>query len=42
VIENDYWRPKKDHEKTSEFIQRFTSAYLEHYHYENGEVDQPA
>jgi hypothetical protein len=28
--------PKRDDQKTPEFIGRFTCAYLEHYHYENG------
>ncbi|MCZ2343189.1 MAG: hypothetical protein LC104_15555 [Bacteroidales bacterium] len=28
--------PHEDHQKTPEFIQRFSSAHAEHYHYENG------
>jgi hypothetical protein len=31
------FEPKKDYQKTSTFIQQFTSAYLEHYHYVNGQ-----
>ncbi len=36
AIENNIFSPKKEHERTSDFIQRFTSASQEHYHYENG------
>jgi len=35
----DYFQPKKDKELTPEFIQRFSSASQEHFHYENGERD---
>ncbi|MDR0996220.1 MAG: hypothetical protein LBL69_00985 [Zoogloeaceae bacterium] len=37
VISSGYFEPKKDCQTTSKFIQTFTSAYLEHYHYDNGE-----
>ena len=36
TIENEYFEPKKDSQKSSKFIETFTSAYTEHYHYENG------
>jgi hypothetical protein len=35
VIEKGHWQPKKDHQHTPEFIQKFSSGYC-HYHYENG------
>ena len=38
VIERGHWQPKKDHHKTAEFIQRFSSGHY-HYHYENGSRD---
>lgn len=31
-----YFKPKRDDQRTPEFIQRFSSASQEHYHYENG------
>jgi hypothetical protein len=36
VVEQGWFTPKKEHHKTSTFVQTFTSAYLEHYHYEDG------
>ena len=39
AINNKHFSPKKDVETTSEFIQKFTSANQEHYHYENGELN---
>lgn len=36
AIKSDMFEPKKDYQKTATFIQQFTSAYLEHYHYVNG------
>jgi hypothetical protein len=33
---NGYFRPSRDEHRTAEFIGRFSSASLEHYHYENG------
>jgi hypothetical protein len=39
VIGKGYWCPKKDEQKTPEFIQRFSSTYTGHYHYENGSCD---
>jgi hypothetical protein len=35
MIEKGHWQPKKDYQKTAEFIQRFHSG-LAHEHYENG------
>lgn len=39
AIANDYFEPKKETERTPEFIQRFTSAAQEHYHFELGSRD---
>lgn len=36
AIEKGLFKPKKPHETTTEFIQRFTTASQEHYHYEDG------
>ncbi len=36
AIENRHFEPKKEHHSSSKFIGGFTSAYQEHYHYENG------
>lgn len=30
------FKPKRDDQRSAEFIQRFSSASQEHYHYENG------
>jgi hypothetical protein len=38
VIARGHWRPEYPSQKTPEFCQRFSSAYLEHYHYENGQA----
>jgi hypothetical protein len=35
-VEKGYFRPKRDDQKTPRFIGRFSSAYMEHYHYEDG------
>ena len=40
ATETGMFRPKSDLQQTPQFIQRFTSAYLEHYHYENGNNDE--
>jgi hypothetical protein len=37
AIKSGKFTPKKEYQKSAAFIQRFASAYLEHYHYENGE-----
>jgi len=41
AIGNGWFTPKRDYQRSPEFIQRFTSASQEHYHYENGgsEID---
>jgi hypothetical protein len=36
MISNGQWRPSNDYQAEPAFIQRFTSAYLEHYHYQDG------
>jgi hypothetical protein len=38
VIETGRFKPKKDSQSSSIFIQSFSSAYLEHYHYDNGNL----
>jgi len=37
VIAQGYWAPEEEHQSEARFIQRFSSAHLEHYHYEAGE-----
>jgi len=37
TIETGKFAPKSELQQTPKFIQRFTSAYLGHCHYENGE-----
>lgn len=37
AIAEGHWAPKKEHHREPQFIQRFSSAALEHYHYEAGE-----
>jgi hypothetical protein len=39
AIEMNWFTPKRDDQKLPQFIQRFTSASQNHYHYENGETD---
>ena len=39
AIPNGLFQPKKEIENKPEFIQRFSSASQEHYHYENGILD---
>lgn len=36
AVKIGYFKPKRDDQHTAEFIQRFSSASQEHYHYENG------
>jgi len=33
-----YFSPRQDDQRASEFIQRFSSASQEHYHYEHGNM----
>jgi hypothetical protein len=37
ALEAGIFTPKRDEQRSAEFIGRFSSANLEHYHYENGE-----
>ena len=39
AIENDFFTPKKDKERSPEFIAKFTTASQEHYHYERDEEE---
>lgn len=39
AVSNGYFKPKKTHEFGSAFIQQFSSASQEHYHFENGDLD---
>lgn len=36
ALERGYFKPKRDDQKTAEFIGRFSAAHQEHYHYEDG------
>lgn len=36
AIDSGFFLPKNELQKSPKFIQRFTSAYTEHYHYLNG------
>lgn len=35
AIQNNFFEPKKDYQSDAKFIQTFTSAYLEHFHFMN-------
>jgi len=39
AIEKEFFEPKKEHESSPDFIQKFTCAGQEHYHFEDGELD---
>ena len=39
AIKKEFFIVSKEVEKTPEFVQKFTSASQEHYHYENGSLD---
>ena len=39
AIEKGYFKIKDDRQKESSFIEKFSSASMEHYHFENGETD---
>lgn len=39
AIEEEYFVPKKAHESTPQFMQNFSSASQEHYHYLEGQLD---
>jgi len=36
AVQSQIIRPTKDEQQTARFIQNFSSAHLEHYHYEAG------
>ena len=36
AVRAGYFTPKQDDQRSAEFIQRFSSATQEHYHYEHG------
>ena len=38
AINKDKFIPSEEQRTSPEFVQRFSSASLEHYHYENGEI----
>lgn len=38
AIDNGYFSPNKDIHKMPEFIEKFSSAYLEHWHFKNGNI----
>ena len=40
AVSEGYFIPKRDDQKTSEFIARFSSAYQEHYHYKSDEENR--
>lgn len=37
AIQTGIWQPTRDDHHNPEFMQRFTSAALEHFHYEHGQ-----
>lgn len=37
VINKGKWQPKQPHHLTADFIAKFSSAYQDHYHFEDGE-----
>ncbi len=38
AIDHQYFAPKNEFQQNAKKIQTFTSAYLEHYHYEDGKI----
>jgi len=36
AVSNEFFTPKEAYQRESSFIGRFSSAYLEHYHYSDG------
>ena len=36
AIEQGFFRPKREYQKQPKFVERFSSASQEHYHYEEG------
>ncbi|MCK0203180.1 hypothetical protein MWN41_09170 [Ornithobacterium rhinotracheale] len=39
TIEKDYFTPKKEHQKTPDFISRFSSTSLKHHHFKEGVLE---
>ena len=39
AINESFFAPQKDIHQSANFIQKFTSASQEHYHYENGNLE---
>jgi hypothetical protein len=39
AIENQYFIPKNDAEKQAKFIEKFTCASMNHFHFENGDLE---
>ena len=39
AIENEYFEAKKEYQKEAKFIEKFTCASIDHFHYENGKID---
>lgn len=37
AIDCSFFSPIREYQKSNSFVQKFTSAYLKHYHYKNGE-----
>ncbi len=37
AIERGFFQPRREDQRAPDFIQRFSSASQEHYHYENGQ-----
>lgn len=38
AISEGYFEPKNDYQREAKFIQRFTSASVEHWHFESGNL----
>src|SRR5262245_17764219 len=38
AVDNGFFTPKKDEQRSPIFVQRFSSAYQEHYHYDDGHL----
>ncbi len=39
AISEGYFKPKNDYQREAKFIQRFTSASVEHWHFEGGKKE---
>jgi hypothetical protein len=38
AIKKEFFQPSKDYQMESNFIQKFTTASIDHWHFENGEI----